>query len=264
MKALEKQELQDRLNSLSSETNEIHLAKTMLFDRVAPIARLINCNLDHPDFFDRLQVKLSQRPPETQQLLSDVADLARITRTPGTDEDIPRFLNSVAFRYERLLQESRAMEEAERTVQTKLNERKVEITEKRERAKKLQTEIKESENALAAQKAAHVEAIRNHERERDSILQAMREAERRTLRSAAKAAGLKRTGKRSPSELIEAMVAVLEWQIGELKRARMARDQKDAEFPERLAGGITVVEGAANAISHANRKLLRAIRGLNG
>jgi hypothetical protein len=86
------------------------------------------------------------------------------------------------------------------------------------------------------------------------------QAEHSRLRSAAKAINTKHLAHRSASELGDALVATLEEQIRHLQKASAARDQQSPKFIHMLEQGIHVIDGAAPAISRANRKLLREIR----
>jgi hypothetical protein len=259
-KAVEKQSLQEKLAELSATANEVQAERATMHDAIAPIARLIACSTNDPGFFPKLQDRVSRLTPEIQQLFGALADAVDIPRPVEGGFDIPRFLDSVAFKYEKLAHASQLTEEVENTVQEKLRECQRQIARKQAKVRKLQASLRASETELAAQDAAQVEATRNHQRLQNERLMGMKQAEQRTLRSTAEAMGIKHPLRRSATEIGAALADELETQIALLQRAREARDQRNAEFAERLNQGIHVVEKATKVISHSNRKLLRVIQ----
>jgi hypothetical protein len=255
-KATEKQLLQQKLDGVFSALREVQAEQSKLNNSLAQVARLIHCGLNDPVFFGKLRDRITRPPPLTEQLFHELADAAGIPRLPDSDFDIPRFLDEAAFRYGNVVHASRLAEGAENIVQGRLQERRDEIARKQAKVRKLQASVRAAEADLATQ----IEVAQNHERQFQQRLQALKEAEYRALSSTARAIGIKLPSDRPPSELGRALIAALATHVGDLQKARAEREQRNAEFTERINQGIQVVEQATKTIAQSNRRLLRTIQ----
>jgi hypothetical protein len=166
----------------------------------------------------------------------------------------------VTLKCEKLIEKSRLNDQADDNVKTNFAELKAQITRKQEKPKTLQKAIGEAKAEQTEQKAAEIDVVRNHERQRDEMLSTRKESEKHRLNSTAKATERKHSSRRSTSNLGIALVERLELEIGHLQMALMELSARNAELVGNLKQGIQVMEDATKTISQANRKLMRTIR----
>jgi hypothetical protein len=241
----EKQNARRQLAHITESFEAVQLQKAALLDKITPIARLLNCRPESPEFTRRLRDRVAQPDLPVERLLRDVADTAQVD---SADIELPKLLDSLAFRYKKLVEQSEANRELEQHVKTKLRQRRAEISDRKMRIQALQESVRCAEQELQAAMEAERGAAQSHERQ----LNAVKRAECRELRAAAKAAGISD----APHEVGPALAQKLREQVRLFRQMKVIREQRRIELTE----GIHVVQEATHAISRANVRLIHELR----
>jgi hypothetical protein len=175
------------------------------------------------------------------KLLRDAAAAARVDLR---DIELLKLLDALAIRYRKLAERSQTSRELEQHVRAKLRERSAEIAARKMRIDSLQSSVRCAERELQA--AA----------QREKQLSAMRRAECRDLRSAARGSGIPDAADRAPDDIALVIAERLREQVRLLRQTTAVREQKTVE----LTRGIRVVEQATREISRANVRLIHELR----
>ena len=120
--------------------------------------------------------------------------------------------------------------------------------------------IQKLHSEAAAQEQLEKETVRLHAQEKEHAIRSLKAQEIEELNQAVSESGHKPKEDRSPEAIGAAMLQLLQKKADALIRARQNREHRKINSAKNLERGISAIEGATNAISKANRRLIQELR----
>ena len=255
-KMAEVDEKQQRIYSIQDKLNTFDRKKKEFLEKIGPIEKDLGATIDEVDFFAKLGRRVNRMDAKTEATFKEIAELLSIDVPVAGNFDAKRFMDAVAFKYERLSEQAQTRRDMENNVTQRLETIKEQIRLRRKKAEDISKAVDRTKKENKAKKLVDKEVARVHQAEKQRILEHMKKSELTHLNKG------KPATTKSADEIVHEMRVTLVEKVKALTFARHENERKRLNSAQELEGGIKVVEEATDAIARANRRLISKLRNL--
>ncbi|OHS93981.1 hypothetical protein TRFO_11466 [Tritrichomonas foetus] len=260
-KVEELQRHQRKLEEMKAQISQAHRKEQDFIIKCQPIAEMLKTKVSSNDFFRTLREKMGGMDKNTARALVNLAEAAHIDIPDFHNFDAARFFDSVSYAYEKLLRRDNQQNKMNQEVVDKIRKTKDDINLKKKKIKSLSTFIDTTRSQIDQRQNEILQETTMRQTELNTKISDIQAKERKHIQAALQMTNQSvDTTKMSVDQMIEAQCSQIAHYAKALQDARTARNIKKKNSSMRLMKGIQVVESAADAISVANRRLIRNIR----
>lgn len=241
--------IQEKIN------NQSYLAK------YKPIAELMNVKNFNSDFFNKLNQKYHNIDENTRNALASLAGAAKINISNFEDFDAPQFFDLISYSYEKLQKKEIQQNKLNQEVLDRIQKTKSEISQKKKKIRYLNDFINTTTSQINRTNDDIKHASEMRQNELKMKLNSLQAKERKRIQSSLLFFNQNiDVSKFSVEKMIETQIQIINQTAKQLQEARINHQIRIKNSAVKLQRGINAVENAADAISVANRRLIRNIK----
>lgn len=264
------QEKQDELNhhvnmlhQINEKIDQEKRNNQSFLSKYKPIAELVNVKEFNSDFFNKLNKKVRGIDENTQKALSSLAEVARINIPNYEDFNVTEFFDLISYSYEKLQKKANQQNELRQEVLNRVQKTQNEINHKKKKIRILNDFIDTTTTQINRTNDEIKQAAEMRQKELELKINTIQAKERKRILSAFLISSQSvDPNKLSVDKLIEAEIMFINETAKQLNEARINHQERVKNSAMKLQRGINAVENAADAISVANRRLIRNIKPL--